>query len=138
MDEAFDLDMSYITERIIAMSFPSKGLEATYRNNLNDVARMLKMKHKDSYMVFNVSERSYDVSKLNNQVRQSDCLKKRSKCLKKQIRYQPFVCTGRRGKLPSCVKNGEITAAAFCSVGWVLYVQRPVLPLGAVGKVGKN
>ena len=68
MDESFDLDLCYITERLIAMSFPSAGVEATYRNNLNDVARMLKLKHKENYMVFNVSERSYDVSKLNHQV----------------------------------------------------------------------
>ncbi|XP_065194151.1 uncharacterized protein LOC135825343, partial [Sycon ciliatum] len=68
IDESFDLDLCYITERLIAMSFPSAGVEATYRNNLNDVARMLKLKHKENYMVFNVSERSYDVSKLNHQV----------------------------------------------------------------------
>eukprot|EP00118_Oscarella_pearsei_P017975 m.181384 g.181384 ORF g.181384 m.181384 type:complete len:1048 (+) comp39270_c0_seq3:476-3619(+) len=68
IDNTFDLDLTYITERIIAMSFPASGLESTYRNNLEDVAKMLKQKHQDNYMVFNLSERSYDVSKLNNQV----------------------------------------------------------------------
>ena len=52
-----------------AMSFPATGLESTYRNNLEDVAKMLKQKHEDKYMVFNLSERSYDVSKLNHQAR---------------------------------------------------------------------
>ncbi|XP_032218321.2 tensin isoform X2 [Nematostella vectensis] len=68
VDHEFDLDLTYITERIIAMSFPGTGLESTYRNNLRDVAKMLQRKHQDKYMVFNLSERRYDISKLNHQV----------------------------------------------------------------------
>ncbi|XP_062518376.1 tensin-1-like isoform X2 [Corticium candelabrum] len=68
IDSSFDLDLTYITERIIAMSFPATGLESTYRNNLEDVARMLQQKHQDKFMVFNLSDRSYDVTKLNFQV----------------------------------------------------------------------
>ncbi|XP_078702247.1 tensin-3-like isoform X47 [Branchiostoma floridae x Branchiostoma belcheri] len=67
-DDSFDLDLTYITERIIAMSFPAGGLESTYRNNLKDVAKMLQTKHGDNYMIFNVSEKRYDISKLNTQV----------------------------------------------------------------------
>jgi tensin len=52
----------------VAMSFPATGLESTYRNNLEDVARMLQLKHQDKFMVFNLSDRSYDVTKLNFQV----------------------------------------------------------------------
>lgn len=51
MNEEFDLDLTYITERIIAMSFPASGMESTYRNNLKDVAKMLKTKHQENYMV---------------------------------------------------------------------------------------
>jgi hypothetical protein len=51
IDDGFDLDLSYITERIIAMSFPSTGLESTYRNSLKDVAKMLKTRHQENYMV---------------------------------------------------------------------------------------
>ncbi len=68
-----------------AMSYPASGVESTYRNNLKDVAKMLRTKHQESYMVsrwccvqsaghllflqiFNLSERSYDISKFNNQV----------------------------------------------------------------------
>jgi len=36
-DEEFDLDMSYITDKIIAMSFPASGLESMYRNPISDV-----------------------------------------------------------------------------------------------------
>lgn len=34
-----------------AMSFPATGLETTYRNDLKDVAKMLKKKHQDNYLV---------------------------------------------------------------------------------------
>ncbi|XP_028408959.1 tensin-3-like isoform X2 [Dendronephthya gigantea] len=68
VDHEFDLDLTYITDRIIAMSFPATGLETTYRNDLKDVAKLLKKKHQENYLVFNLSQRSYDISKLNHQV----------------------------------------------------------------------
>eukprot|EP00049_Salpingoeca_infusionum_P009864 m.167733 g.167733 ORF g.167733 m.167733 type:complete len:927 (-) comp14467_c0_seq3:247-3027(-) len=63
-----DLDLTYITARIIAMSFPASGLEATYRNDLNDVAAVLTSRHGDKFMVFNVSDKAYNISKLRHQV----------------------------------------------------------------------
>ena len=36
---------------IVAMSFPGSGLETTYRNDLRDVAKMLKTKHQENFMV---------------------------------------------------------------------------------------
>jgi len=38
-----------------AMSFPATGLETTYRNDMKDVAKMLKTKHQENYMVCSVS-----------------------------------------------------------------------------------
>ena len=35
-----------------AMSFPGSGLETIYRNNVKDVAKMLKTKHQENYMVW--------------------------------------------------------------------------------------
>lgn len=60
---------SYISPRIIAMSYPAQGLEAVYRNKLKDVAELLESKHKDKYLIINVSDRSYDTSFFKNQVR---------------------------------------------------------------------
>eukprot|EP00002_Diphylleia_rotans_P037470 TRINITY_DN8368_c0_g1_i1.p1 TRINITY_DN8368_c0_g1~~TRINITY_DN8368_c0_g1_i1.p1 ORF type:complete len:640 (+),score=139.03 TRINITY_DN8368_c0_g1_i1:53-1972(+) len=67
-DGQFDLDLSYVTDRIVAMGFPGSGLEGTYRNNIDSVSRFLNEKLGASYMVFNLSDRKYDYSKFNFQV----------------------------------------------------------------------
>lgn len=51
MEEGYELDLTYITERIIAVSFPASCSEETYLHNLQDVTRMLKSKHGDNYLV---------------------------------------------------------------------------------------
>ncbi|KAL8566605.1 hypothetical protein ACOMHN_054827 [Nucella lapillus] len=63
------LDMTYVTERIISMSFPSEGHDTTYAFNLKDVVRMLKTKHGDNYLVLNLSEKRQDLVKANPQVK---------------------------------------------------------------------
>ena len=38
MKEAgYNLDLTYVCPRIIAMSFPAEGFEVTFRNDINDV-----------------------------------------------------------------------------------------------------
>lgn len=64
----FDLDLTYITPRCIAMSFPASGVEAIYRNDANDVAAMLQEKHGEAFMIINVAEKSYPSDGLKNQV----------------------------------------------------------------------
>ncbi|NWU90993.1 TENS3 protein, partial [Upupa epops] len=68
MEEGYELDLTYITERIIAVSFPSSCSEETYLHNLQDVTRMLKSKHGDNYLVLNLSEKRYDLAKLNPKI----------------------------------------------------------------------
>ncbi|XP_072220763.1 tensin-3-like isoform X4 [Leuresthes tenuis] len=65
MEEGYELDLTYITERIIAVSFPRGCSEEIYLHNLKDVTRMLKSKHADNYLIINLSERRHDLSKMN-------------------------------------------------------------------------
>ena len=53
-DEKFDLDMSYITDRVIAMGFPSIGCETVYRNSLTDVIEFFHTYHNDKVKVYNL------------------------------------------------------------------------------------
>lgn len=59
--DGFDLDLTYVTDRVIAMSFPSSGKQSFYRNPISEVARFLDAKHSDHYKVYNLcSEKGYD------------------------------------------------------------------------------
>lgn len=61
--DGFDLDLSFITERIIAMGYPSSSLESTYRNPMSEVQRFLNTKYEKNYKVYNLcQEKSYDAS----------------------------------------------------------------------------
>ncbi|XP_046777164.1 tensin isoform X17 [Gallus gallus] len=67
-ESSCELDLVYITERIIAVSYPSTAEEQSFRSNLREVAHMLKSKHGDNYVLFNLSERRHDISKLHPKV----------------------------------------------------------------------
>ncbi|XP_027133167.1 tensin-1 isoform X2 [Larimichthys crocea] len=68
LEESYELDLIYITERIISVSFPSSVEEQSYAANLQEVASMLRSKHGHNYLLFNLSEKRYDISQLNPKV----------------------------------------------------------------------
>ena len=66
----FVVDMSYITENIISMSLPRD--EASFKklggNNINAVSNLLRKRHKGHFMIWNISEESYDYTLFDDQV----------------------------------------------------------------------
>lgn len=50
----FDLDMTYITKRVIAMGFPSTGCESIYRNSLKDILSLFRVKHNNNVKIYNL------------------------------------------------------------------------------------
>ncbi|XP_065178138.1 phosphatidylinositol 3,4,5-trisphosphate 3-phosphatase TPTE2-like [Sycon ciliatum] len=69
MKDGFDLDLTYVTERVIAMGFPSSGKMGLYRNSAAEVVRFFETKHPGHYRVYNLcSEKGYDVGMFSGQV----------------------------------------------------------------------
>lgn len=68
VDSHYDLDLTYITNRIIAMGFPGDGLRSLYRNNGVQIAAFLHQYHPNHFMIFNLSQLEYDKDKFDNNV----------------------------------------------------------------------
>uniref|UniRef100_A0A8D0CV65 Tensin 1 n=1 Tax=Sander lucioperca TaxID=283035 RepID=A0A8D0CV65_SANLU len=68
MEESYEVDLVYITERIISVCFPAAAEERSYTTNLKEVATMLRSKHGEHYLILNLSEWRSDLSKLNPKV----------------------------------------------------------------------
>uniref|UniRef100_A0A8C1D8A7 Tensin 1 n=1 Tax=Cyprinus carpio carpio TaxID=630221 RepID=A0A8C1D8A7_CYPCA len=68
MEENNEVDLVYITERIIALSFPGGTEEQKYSVHLREVTSMLRSKHQQHYLLLNLSERRHDITKQNPRV----------------------------------------------------------------------
>ena len=68
--EGDELNLTYITNRIIAIAFSASSIiEKTYRNPIEQVATFLKQNHNVKYIIFNVSSRFYDNSSFSGRVK---------------------------------------------------------------------
>jgi len=52
--DGFDLDLTYVAPRIIAMGYPSSGVEYLYRNPRHEVLRFFRERHWGHYKVYNL------------------------------------------------------------------------------------
>lgn len=65
------VDMVHITENIINMAFPyekNRLLKGAKGNDINSVSSYLNAEHKGHYMIWNISEESYNYSLFEDQV----------------------------------------------------------------------
>lgn len=65
----YNLDLTYITPRIIAMSLPAEGLEKLFRNSCDEVAKYMNLQHPRQYWCYNLSGIPYNYDKFHNSVR---------------------------------------------------------------------
>ncbi|XP_078260428.1 LOW QUALITY PROTEIN: tensin-1-like [Rhinoraja longicauda] len=68
MDERSDLQLTYITERIISVSVPSGVEEQNYHDSLRELTQMFTSKHGKNYLIFNLSEQRHDLTALTPKV----------------------------------------------------------------------
>jgi phosphatidylinositol-3,4,5-trisphosphate 3-phosphatase and dual-specificity protein phosphatase PTEN len=58
--DGFNLDLTYITNRVIACGFPAVGIEGLYRNKRDDICRWLHERHGSMCKIYNLcGEGSY-------------------------------------------------------------------------------
>ena len=55
----YNLDLTYITSRIIAMALPGEGIKSIYKNHIETVAEFFEEFHKDHFMIINSSSFEY-------------------------------------------------------------------------------
>ena len=67
-DDNYNLDLTYITPKIIAMAFPAEGFESLYRNRIEDVQSFITKNHKKKYLIINLSNRKYNYLYFDNKV----------------------------------------------------------------------
>eukprot|EP01062_Namystynia_karyoxenos_P011901 TRINITY_DN14276_c0_g1_i3.p1 TRINITY_DN14276_c0_g1~~TRINITY_DN14276_c0_g1_i3.p1 ORF type:complete len:709 (+),score=223.20 TRINITY_DN14276_c0_g1_i3:260-2386(+) len=67
--DGYDLDLAYVTPRVLAMSWPGSGVEQFFRNSINTVSSYLDKFHPDCYKVYNLcKERGYDTAPFHGRV----------------------------------------------------------------------
>ena len=66
VEDGYDLDLSYIKPRIIAISFPVRRLESA--SSKNEISRFLEDKYRGHYKIYNLCTESYDTSRFQQRV----------------------------------------------------------------------
>eukprot|EP01026_Neomeris_dumetosa_P033890 TRINITY_DN2717_c0_g1_i1.p2 TRINITY_DN2717_c0_g1~~TRINITY_DN2717_c0_g1_i1.p2 ORF type:complete len:574 (-),score=58.35 TRINITY_DN2717_c0_g1_i1:2068-3684(-) len=74
VQHGFDLDLAYVTKRIISTSFPASGKTALFRNSMKEFCSFLNTFHPNKFRVLNLcSESRYDPGLLDNRVARYPC-----------------------------------------------------------------
>lgn len=69
-EDGYNLDLTYVTPRIIAMAIPGEGMSKIYRNPLESVSKFLSDHHEGKYLILNLSGIHYDYSKFGDSVKE--------------------------------------------------------------------
>lgn len=108
-DEKYNLDLSYITPRLIAMAFPGEGFQTLYRNNANTVKQFINEKHKD-FFIINISGKKYNYNIFDNKVSEYNWIDHQAPKL--NLLFQ--IC---KKIYENLIKNEDIVAIINCKAG---------------------
>lgn len=64
MERHYDIDLTYITERIISVFFMPELEEQRYHAELQEMATMLKSKHQDKFLVGHAKKKKKTTQKI--------------------------------------------------------------------------
>lgn len=70
-ENAVDLDLVYVTDRIIIMGYPATGFASTYRNRRRDVLKFIESRHGEKWWIWNLCplyENAYAPEAMRNRV----------------------------------------------------------------------
>lgn len=67
-DDQFDLDLTFITDRIVAMGLPGENIGSLWRNDIDDVSKFFRIKFNEHFQIINLSGVHYDYSKFDHRV----------------------------------------------------------------------
>ena len=65
--DGFNLDLTYITNHVVALGYPASGVEAAVRNRRKDVIRFFKLRHGNNVKIYNLcieESKQYDQSEI--------------------------------------------------------------------------
>ena len=67
--DGYNLDLTYITDRVVAMSFPAHTFkEKRFRNDIDKVAEFFDQRHPKEYFVYNMSNREMQTRTFHDMV----------------------------------------------------------------------
>jgi protein-tyrosine phosphatase len=113
-NENFDLDMTYVSKRVIAMGYPATGLEKLYRNSVDEVIRFFHYYHNDNVKIYNLcieKERIYEKSLFSKSYVGLFPAKDHNPCpIKLILEFCVDICL-------YLIKNPDGVAAVHCKAG---------------------
>ena len=113
-NEQFDLDMAYVTKRVIAMGYPATGFESVYRNSVDEVTRFFHYYHNDNVKIYNLcieKDRIYDRNQFNKSNVGLFPAKDHNPCpIKLILEFCVDICL-------YLIKNPEGVSAVHCKAG---------------------
>jgi hypothetical protein len=123
-DEEFDLDLTYICDRLIGMAVPCVH-GTMYRNDIKDVARFFATRHYGAFVVVNLAESfeenrngNYDPRLLYGQVQRIQCVDHGSPSLKVLVEFcgkaRSWLNASRNNVIAIHCRGGKGRTGTFC------------------------